>query len=196
MGNETNERDRLLSLVADYCLDHGVGDLTLRALGQAIGTNNRMLLYYFGSKEELIAAALAVATSRFPGIVDALEHLDDRELPLGDRLDAVWRMLSATPNIVPIRLFFEVFGLAAHHPGRYSAYLESIGREWVDRVAAALRADGVPAAPARLLAREVVALWRGLQFDLLSSGDRRAIDAAHAQAAVRIDTAVAALRVR
>lgn len=194
MGNETNERGRLLSLIADYCLEHGVGDLTLRAVGQAIGTNNRMLLYYFGSKEQLIAAALDEATSRFPGIVDALGQLDDHGRPLGERLDAVWRTLSASPNIVPIRLFFEVFGLAAHHPGRYGAYLDAIGREWVDRVAVALRVDGVPAPQARLLARELVALWRGLQFDLLSSGNRRAIDASHAHAAARINDTVAILR--
>ncbi len=195
MGNEINERERLLALIADYCLEHGVGDLTLRALGQAIGTNNRMLLYYFGSKEELIAAALDEATSRFPGIIDALGHLDDHDAPLGQRLEAVWKALSAKPNIVPIRLFFEVFGLAAHHPGRYSAYLMSIGTEWVERVAGALRADGVPAPTARLLAREIVALWRGLQFDLLSSGDRRAIDAAHAHAAQRIEREVDTLHV-
>lgn len=154
-----------------------------------------MLLHYFGSKEELIAAALLEATSRFPGIVDALAHLDDHERPLGERLEGAWKMISAKPNIVPIRLFFEVFGLAAHHPGRYSAYLESIGREWVDTVAGSLRADDVPAASARVIAREIVALWRGLQFDLLSSGDRRAIDAAHAHASARIDDTVTALRI-
>ena len=87
-----------------------------------------------------------------------------------------------------------VFGLAAHHPSRYRAYLASVGREWVDSVAESLRADGVPTPGAKVIAREIVALWRGLQFDLLASGDRRAIDAAHAHAAARIDEAGAGLR--
>ena len=178
---EADERQRLLALIATYCLENGVGDLTLRSLGQAIGTNNRMLLYYFSSKENLIAEALAEATSRFPGIVGALDFLDDHDRPLDARIDDAWRALSA--EMVPMRLFFEVFGLAAHHPGRFDNYLRIVGQEWTERAAKALRADGVPASEARLLGRQIVALWRGLQFDLISSGERRAIDATHAAAA-------------
>lgn len=181
MTRDGDERQRLLSLAADWCLANGVGDLTLRALGQAIGTNNRMLLYYFGSKEQLIADALAEVMSRYPGIAGVLDELDRHDVPLTDRLDAAWRGLAAEP--VPMRLFFEVFGLAAHHPGRFDTYLHVVGQVWIDRVTTALRGDGMPAADARLLGREIVALWRGLQLDLVSGGDRRAVDATHAAAA-------------
>jgi AcrR family transcriptional regulator len=160
MTSDGGERQRLLSLVADHCLEHGIGDLTLRGVGRAIGTNNRMLLYYFGSKESLIAQALAEATSRYPDLVGALDLLDEHDVPLAIRLDRAWRALSSPPNIV----------------------------------AKSLRADEVPAHVARLLGREVVALWRGLQFDLISSGDRRGIDATHTAAATSIaGRAVAAI---
>ncbi len=192
MSSDGGERQRLLSLVADHCLEHGVGDLTLRGVGRAIGTNNRMLLYYFGSKESLIAQALAEATSRYPDLVGALALLDDHDVPLATRLDRAWRALSSPPNIVPIRLFFEVFGLAAHHPGRFDTYLQIVGQEWTDHVAKSLGADAVPAPAAQLLGREVVALWRGLQFDLISSGDRRGIDATHTAAAASIAARAAA----
>jgi AcrR family transcriptional regulator len=189
--SEPDERRRLLALIADYCLENGVGDLTLRSVGHAIGTNNRMLLYYFSSKENLIAEGLAEAVSRFPGIVGTLDLLDNHSQPLEVRLDKAWAALSA--EMVPMRLFFEVFGLAAHHPGRFDNYLRIVGQEWTDRVAKALRADGVPAADARLLGREIVALWRGLQFDLISSGDRRAIDATHFAAARSLACRAAAI---
>jgi len=192
MTRDGDERQRLLSLAADWCLENGVGDLTLRALGQAIGTNNRMLLYYFGSKEQLIADALTEVMSRYPGIARVLDELDRHEVPLAERLDAAWHGLAAEP--VPMRLFFEVFGLAAHHPGRFDSYLHVVGAVWIDRVATALRGDGVPAADARLLGREIVALWRGLQFDLVSGGDRRAVDATHRAAAGSIATRAQAVR--
>jgi len=188
--SDPDERQRLLTLIADFCLEHGVGDLTLRSVGKAIGTNNRMLLYYFSSKEKLIAEALAEAVSRFPGIVGTLDFLDDHQHPLEVRLDNAWQALSA--EMVPMRLFFEVFGLAAHHPGRFDGYLHVVGQEWTDRVAKALRADGVSAPDARLLGREIVALWRGLQFDLISSGERRAVDATHTAAARAIAARAAA----
>ena len=50
-------------------------------------------------------------------------------------------------------------------------------------MAAALRAEGVPDAAAGGLAREIVAVWRGLQFDLLSTGDAEAVAASYATTA-------------
>ncbi|MCU1393924.1 MAG: hypothetical protein JWM34_2352 [Ilumatobacteraceae bacterium] len=194
MSADIGERDRLLGLVADYCLEHGVGDLTLRSVGKAVGSNNRMLLYYFGSKEALITSALDAATARYPDLVRAIDLLDEAERPLADRIDDAWRTLSAPRNVVPMRLFFESFGLAAHHPGRFGTYLDIVGKEWTARVTKVLRAEGVPTATARLLGREVVALWRGLQFDLLSTGERAAIDATHRAAARSIADRAAAAR--
>ena len=49
---------------------------------------------------------------------------------------------------------------------------------------AQLRAEGVPERAAALIGREIVALWRGLQFDLLSTGDAAEVAATHSAAAV------------
>jgi AcrR family transcriptional regulator len=180
------ERDRLLSLIADYCIDHGVADLTLRRVGGAVGTNNRMLLYYFGSKEELILAALDEAMSRFPQLDGAFRALVDTAEPLLPRLIEAWRAISAEPNLPGLRLFFEVFGLAARDPERFGPFLDSVGRVWTERVTRVLRAEGVGLGDARALARELVALWRGLQFDLIATGDRARIDQSYARAAANL----------
>lgn len=177
------ERDRLLTLAATHCIEHGVADLTLRRIADDLGTNNRMLLYYFDSKDGLIEAALLAAVDQFPRVVSAMEPMTDRDEPLDVRLGQCWRRISHPDNMPFIRLFFEVFGLAAHRPGRYGGYLTSVGTKWVGEVAAALRADGVDKGTAKLMAREIVALWRGLQFDLLTQVDRRELDRVHAAAA-------------
>jgi len=174
------ERDRLLRLTADYVLEHGIAGMTLRGLGRAIGTNNRMLLYYFGSKEQLIGHALAAAAQRFPAFSAGIAALDDRDVPLVDRLLAAWRGIAAPENLPFLRLFFEVFGQAAHNPGRFDAFLARVGHDWTNQVAKALHADGVPAAEAGPLAREIVAVWRGLQFDLLSTGAADAVAESYA----------------
>ena len=56
MGDRKNERQRLLALVGDLILAEGVSTLSLSGVARSIGSNNRMLLYYFGSKEDLLAA--------------------------------------------------------------------------------------------------------------------------------------------
>jgi AcrR family transcriptional regulator len=174
------ERDRLLGLVADYVLEHGIAGLTLRKVGAAIGTNNRMLLYYFASKERLIEQALLAASQRFPVFAAAMAGFAGPE-PLADRLDRCWAGIAAAENHPFHRLFFEVYGVALQQPGRFDGFLSRVGHDWVDVVAGQLRAEGV--AEAVPLARELVALWRGLQFDLLSTGDAAGVAAAHSAAA-------------
>ncbi|MEV2190842.1 TetR/AcrR family transcriptional regulator [Streptomyces phaeochromogenes] len=171
---EENERTRLLRLSADHILAHGVAGLSLRGIGKAVGSNNRMLLYYFGSKEELIAAALTEAGGRFPLLERIFELLDDRDQPLRTRLEAAWELLSADENLPFHRVFFEVLGLAGYQRGRFDAFLGAVATTWRGRVATALSAEGVPADEADDLARELVSLWRGLQLDLLTAGDRTA----------------------
>jgi AcrR family transcriptional regulator len=46
-------RAELLEKVVDYLLKHGLVDLSLRPLAAALRTSPRMLLYFFGSKEQL-----------------------------------------------------------------------------------------------------------------------------------------------
>jgi AcrR family transcriptional regulator len=190
---EPQERQRLLELVAAYCLDNGVADLRLRRVAQAVGSNNRMLLYYFGSKEGLIAAALLAAADRFPRVRASFDVLETSTAPLDQRLVAAWRSISAEENRPFIGLFFEVLGLAIHQPGRFDEFLASVSHQWVDRVAAVLRREGLGRADAARTAREIVALWRGLQLDLVSGHPRRPLDAANAAVAARIAAMVPAI---
>jgi AcrR family transcriptional regulator len=191
----TTERDRLLSLVADHILANGVGSLTLRGLSRAVGSNNRMLIYYFGTKEELISLGVVEVFTRFPRLRRALDALAGEDT-LAVRLQRVWSEISAAENLPFLRLFFEAFGLAAHQPARYRPMLENWGTDWTLRVAAAVEAEGVPATDAGRLASEIVALWRGLQFALISGAAAAELDAAHWDAMRSIAARVGAARAR
>jgi AcrR family transcriptional regulator len=54
----------LLDAVVKYLATHGVADVSLRPLAKAVGSSPRGLLYYFGSKEELVALAFAQLRDR------------------------------------------------------------------------------------------------------------------------------------
>jgi AcrR family transcriptional regulator len=183
VNDPTTERGRLLSLVADHILASGVSSLTLRGLSRAVGSNNRMLIYYFGSKEQIISSGLAEVYTRFPRLRRALDGLvgDD---PLEVRLHRVWLDVSAEENVPFLRLFFEGFGLAAHQPDRYGPLLRDWGTDWVLRVAAVIESEGVDEVGAHEFATEVIALWRGLQFALISGASAAELDRVN-DAAVR-----------
>jgi AcrR family transcriptional regulator len=183
-GNaRSSERDRLLDLAVRHVLSAGVTGLTLRGMAKATGSNNRMLLYYFGSKERLVVEALRMARSRFPrfdGISRVLRTATD---DVETRLTQAWDAISAPETRPFVRLFFEVFGVAVNRPDGYGGWLETVADDLVNDVTATLEREGVRTASARILARELVGCWRGLQMDLLSAGEERRVHLA-AQAAV------------
>lgn len=64
-------REVLLGGIVEYVLDHGVAGLSLRPLAAALQTSDRMLLYYFGTREALIAAVLQEVANRLRSLLSA-----------------------------------------------------------------------------------------------------------------------------
>ena len=163
----TPERQRLLGLVVDLILRDGVIDLSLSAISRAIGSNNRMLLYYFGSKQALIGEAALRAFDRFPRLRDMFARLHAPG-DLEERLTAAWDDLAAPESRPYLRLFFQRFGIAMRDPDEWEDFTERVGREWVEEVRSVLRAEGYAPEDALTGATQIVALLRGLQFLLLA----------------------------
>jgi hypothetical protein len=78
-----------------------------------------------------------------------------------------------------MRLFFEVYGLALRDPDRFRGFLDSVVADWLALLEERARQEGVPAERARATATLLVATYRGLAFDLLATGDRERVQAAH-----------------
>ncbi|GAA4684798.1 TetR/AcrR family transcriptional regulator [Frondihabitans cladoniiphilus] len=176
---EVSSRERLLSSVADLILERGVGELSLSEVARFIGSNNRMLLYYFGSKEQLLNAACLVAFARFPHVEGMIDRLQRGPGTPRQRLEAAWRDIAHPDNRPFLALFFESFGIALHHPNRNRSFFEHIAASWVPEVQTVLVEAGIPSADAHLVATQIIATWRGLQFSLLLGTPREVLDAAY-----------------
>ncbi|MGC5247441.1 TetR/AcrR family transcriptional regulator [Gordonia sp. DT219] len=164
------ERDRLMDLVIDLILDQGLIDLSLSAIAREIGSNNRMLLYYFGSREALLDEASLAAFDRFPRLHNLFDGIEGPG-PLRDRLIDAWDDLGHPDNHEFLRLYFQRFGIAMREPGRWKIFIERVGQEWLLRLAEVLRREGYQPADATITATGIVALWRGLQMLVLSGVD-------------------------
>ncbi|RKR75031.1 TetR/AcrR family transcriptional regulator [Frondihabitans australicus] len=191
----TDRREQLLESIVDHVLDHGIARLTLRGLASAVGSNNRMLLYYFGSLEDLVITALHRAEVRFPTMTTILVDVEAPGASILERLNGAWATIADPANRPFHRLFFEVFGLAGYGQERFRELLGVIGTEWADSVARAYVAEGVAQEQAEALAHETVALWRGLQATLLSTGDDALVSRAALPALAALAARVGAARV-
>lgn len=179
-GPAATRRRRLLDRVADHVLEHGASDLSLSELARAVGSNNRMLLYYFGSKEEVLRTATLVAFERFPHLEGALRRLRDEAGDLRDRLVQVWADIAHPDNLPFLALFFQSFAVALYHPERNTELLDRLGAEWVAEVRAVLETEGLDGVAALRIATQLVAELRGLQFALLSGTPRDVLDDSYA----------------
>src|SRR5215831_15721553 len=106
-------RAKLLEQIVDYILKRGLTDLTLRPLAAALDTSPRMLLYFFGSKEQLITEALTQARTRQK---QEWERLLSTKSNRRDRLALVWEVRSSEENKW---FFFEVYTLGMKDRKRF-----------------------------------------------------------------------------
>ena len=72
MARTPMTRETLLPLLAAYVLEHGIAGLSLRPLAKAAGTSDRMLLYHFGTKQQLVAELLEFIAAGFQVALDGV----------------------------------------------------------------------------------------------------------------------------
>jgi AcrR family transcriptional regulator len=172
----TDTRERLLAAAVDYAAEHGLANLSLRALAAALGTSHRMLIFHFGSKEGLLVEVVRAVEAQQRALLEQLRA--DPQLDLLDQLRAFWQHLTS-PALWPYeRLFFEVYaqGLQGKQPA--TRLLEDAIDPWLTPAADLLASQGVPVQEAQAEARLAIAVTRGLLLDLLATGDLAAVDAA------------------
>lgn len=117
--------DRLDAL-ADHILVHGLGASSLRPLAQAAGLSDRMLLYHFKDKAEVITASLAHLMARFTGLLAA--GTAPVPLPTAELQARLAAMVSDDAFWPYLRLWLEIASLAARGDAFYRAIGGTMGR--------------------------------------------------------------------
>ena len=162
---DPERRAQLLGAAVDYAVEHGLADLTLRPLADALGVMPNTLVHHFGSKEELLSEILNGVRDRLRALRADMEQ-DPEQAPL----EGVWAWTSAPERLALFRSFFEAYGLALHQPERYRPFLDRVVADWL--------ADAEPAGRTPQQATLELAVLRGLLLDLLTTGERERVQAA------------------
>jgi AcrR family transcriptional regulator len=167
-------KQRLLDAAIEYVSDNGISDVSLRSLAAALGTSHRMLIFHFGSKEQLWVEIVQTVEQRQREVLRDI--LPDAGRPVGEAMRVWWKHIS-DPKLWPNeRLFFELYGQALQGRPHTVELLDGIVEDWLDPVVEINLALGVPEPLARAHARLGVAVTRGLLLDLLATRDVAAVD--------------------
>jgi AcrR family transcriptional regulator len=177
-------RAQLLDRFVDHLLDHGFSGLSLRPAAAAVGTSARMLVHHFGSKENLLTQALAVARARE---IEAVAANRFQPMSSFDELfRASWQRLASADYRRFLQLSYEVLAVALRDRRRYRSFLEHLTEEWRRPFADAIAGLGFERAVAETVSTAYTAALRGLLIDLMVTGDRARVEAAVALVAERL----------
>ena len=172
----TAPRQRLLDAVVAHFTEEGLADQSLRRIAEAIGTSHRMLLYHFGSKDDLLLAVVREVEAR------TQRRLQDLSEDVPGEADAVIRRMWAHLSDPALgdfeRLFFALYGRALQGDESIRSLLDDDVAHWLDANVALTAPWGLPADVARTHARLGLAVTRGLLMDLLATGDRAGVESA------------------
>jgi len=162
MARNTARREELAALATDYALDNGLIGLSLRPLGLAIGTSDRMLLYHFAGKDDLVATVLRISNDRSVEAVRALPRSRSVRTAVLD----LWRVSTSEEFARCHRVYVEAaaLGLLGRQP--YASVVREANERWVEALADHLVAAGCPRARARRAVALLDAAFMGLQLDL------------------------------
>jgi AcrR family transcriptional regulator len=179
---DSARKQELLEAAYQYVLGNGLADMSLRPLAREIGSSPRVLLFLFGSKEELIRALLARAREEE---LRYLAELSDGRDGLAVTGRDVWAWLADPSHRALLALWVEGYARSLlGEPGPWADFGRDTVRDWLDLLAERQAAesdgsgaDGPGAEAERTL---LLAVLRGALIDLLATGDiervSRAVD--------------------
>ncbi len=154
-------REELAEAATDYALEHGLIGLSLRPLAEALGTSDRMLLYHFQDKDDLVATILRTTSARS---VRGLREMP-RPRDLRSAVITLWRVVTTGPQERCQRLYVEAAALGLFGREPYATTVRETNAEWVTAVSAHFERAGLGKPAARQATILVDAALMGLQLD-------------------------------
>lgn len=141
MDKVTAKKAQIIRQLTQYVVGYGLSDIGLRKLAAVANTSDRMLIYYFETKDALIGEVLHSIAS---GLAAQLDELLGQHKRAADvLLDELLALSSTSHFYAVIQLWFEVVGLAARGQEPFATSATQIADNWLQWIASRM-ADPQP----------------------------------------------------
>lgn len=167
MTRASSRRDELAEAATDYVLRRGLIGLSLRPLAAELGTSDRMLLYHFGTRDELVAAVLHVSNARSVAEIERLPPSADVRTAVVD----LWQAMRTSTLSRCQRMYVEAAALGLFGKEPYASVVREANRVWVRAVSTHFADSGVPSDAAERVTALLDAAFSGFMLDLPLDGD-------------------------
>lgn len=177
-ANPSARRTELLEASYRYVLTHGLADLSLRPLAEAVGSSTRVLMFLFGNKDGLVRALLERARADELTLLAGLRRAG-RPVGLPAAAEQVWRWLAAGEHRPLLRLWSEAYARSLVEPdGPWAGFARDTVTDWLDVLAACQPPSERDTADGAVRRTLTLAVLRGALLDLLATDDEPRVTAA------------------
>lgn len=163
------KRDELLGRIVQLVRLQGLSAFSLDTLAPQLGTSGRMLVYYFGSKDELLGRIVYALRD------DIVTQLETE--PVGTIFEAIdrwWTHYRAHPT--DMQFFFHLTSRSFEEPDKFVEFASTAVGKWEAYFHRSLVHRALDDAEAHAIARLVLATLRGLSADILVTSDTRQVE--------------------
>ncbi len=142
MGRAEEKREEkradLVRRLVPHVLATGLADAGLRRLAEVAGTSDRMLLYYFENKDELVTAILVEIGAEIARTL--AERAGSAPLAPARALELLWAALQSDVFAEPLRLWLDLSSRASRGDSLCGAVVDRIAADWIEWLGAMLDA--------------------------------------------------------
>lgn len=125
-----HRRDAVLEPIVDYMLAEGLSNTSLRALAAAANTSDRMLLYYFTDKNDLMVCAFECYVQRLSARLS--DMLPTGRQPFDLLLERMWKLLKAPEYEPYLRIWYDALGHASQGEELYRSMTNRVINVWLE----------------------------------------------------------------
>lgn len=162
--------------VAEVVLREGLAKLTFQRVAEELGTSDRMVVYYFPTKEDLVMAAVTSLSARMQLLLG--QAFGNEPQAPDVLLRMAWPVFKKKNADRIFQVFLELVGYSAAKIEPYRSIVRAILEEWVKWLSE--RVDAKSSQERRRQALGIVARVDGLLLLRHGMGTAAADDAAHA----------------
>ena len=129
MGYRHSEAD-ILEAACGVAHEAGIAQLTFRRVGAQLGISDRMVVYYFPSKLDLVTAVVGSLTAEMANLLE--EAFGSRPLTQQNLVRRAWPVLTTPAADRVFAIFFEIVGLASTGQAPYDTLAADLANGWVE----------------------------------------------------------------
>ena len=130
---QPEKKEELLERCLAAAIEVGVLDSSINAIAKRIGTSGRMLIYHFGSKQELERQIISLLETRLRSRLWSFESVSFEEANcLAQPLLEMWKHLTSPEMNGLLKLTMELNQRAIQGESEAQRFLEKESQKWID----------------------------------------------------------------